>query len=461
MNRDEQKPGRKRISKTAGITLATSLGLATLLAGCGNSGGSNTTDSGKVVQLTLWHAMGGAPQTALNQMIKDFNSSHSNIQVKAVYQGNYDDEFNKFKATQGSGKDGPNLMQVYDIGTKFMVDTGDIQPMQDFIDQSKYDISSLEPNILGYYSINDKLYSMPFNASEPVLYYNKDLFQKAGITSPPTTYSEVTADAKKLTQKDSSGKVSTYGIGIATYGWFFEQMVATQGGFYANNENGRADKTATEATFNGAEGLTSLNWWKSLYDAGVDLNLGSTTSNTQDAFLAGKCAMFIDSSGILGKMTSGSSGKFSVGIGAFPKPDGATGGPVIGGGSMWIMKNQSKAEQDAAWQFVQFIASPKEQAYWTEQTGYFPITKSAYDDSTMKEFLTKNPEYQHAVDQLHGSTLTHATQGGYIGVFPQARQTVQDMIQSVLLNKQTSQKALDAAAAKVTQAMQQYAQTVG
>jgi sn-glycerol 3-phosphate transport system substrate-binding protein len=469
MERNQNASRRPWIRKTAMWTVAASFGLTALLAGCGGgntgsdenaAGGGGGANNG-VIELKLWHAMGGVPGQALQHIVDDFNKSQSKIHVTAVYQGQYDDEFNKWKATQGQGgKDGPNIMQVYDIGTKFMIDSQDIVPMQDFIDQSHFDISQLEPNILGYYSVGGKLYSMPFNSSQPVLYYNKDMFKDAGIAEPPKTYDDVLADAKKLTKKGPDGKVAVYGIGLATYGWFFEQMLATQGADYVDHDNGRTG-TATQAVFNGPEGLKIVNWWKSLYDAGVDLNLGPVTSQTQNAFLAGKCAMIIDSSGVYGNLVKGAKGKFEVGIGPLPRPAGATGGTIIGGGSLWITKDQPKAQQDAAWEFVKFAASPQEQVYWTETTGYFPITKAVYDDPGFKDWLKQYPDFQVAVDQLHSSKLTYATQGGLMGVFPQARQTVQDMLQAVLLGKQQPQPALDDAAKKVTDAIKNYNLTVG
>ena len=77
---------------------------------------------------------------------------------------------------------GADLVQIYDIGTLFMIDSGWVIPMQDMIDSEGYDVSDLEPNITAYYTVDDKLYSMPFNSSTPILYYNKDMFDKAGVT---------------------------------------------------------------------------------------------------------------------------------------------------------------------------------------------------------------------------------------------------------------------------------------
>ena len=136
-------------------------------------------------------------------MATDFNLSQQKCYVEPTYQGSYDDSLNKLKAGLQS-KDVPALVQVFDIGSRLMIDLKVATPVQDFIDKEKYDISDLEPNVLAYYSVDDKLWSMPFNTSNPILYYNKDMFKAAGLDpeKPPRTWAEVEDAAKKLTKKD-------------------------------------------------------------------------------------------------------------------------------------------------------------------------------------------------------------------------------------------------------------------
>ena len=135
----------------------------------------------------------------------------------------------------------------------FMYDLDVAVPMQDFIDKEKFSVADIETNIMAYYSINKKLYSMPFNTSNPMLYYNKTAFTAAGLdpNKPPRTFDEVAQYAAKLTKKDAAGKVSQYGYSMAIYGWFFEQLLAVSGANFLDNGNGR-DALATKAIFNGA-----------------------------------------------------------------------------------------------------------------------------------------------------------------------------------------------------------------
>src|SRR5215471_10428990 len=197
--------------------LALAVAAALFAAACGGSATvqpasplDNATPPSKPVEVTFWHGFAaGANQDATNSLVQKFNDAHQGqIHVTAVYQGSYDDTLAKLKTAIQSGQASqlPSISQIYDIGTRFMIDSRAIQPMQVFIDHDKYSVADLEPNILGYYSINNRLYSMPWNVSTPLLYYNRDAFQAAGLdpSKPPTTLDEIRADAEKLTRRDAS-----------------------------------------------------------------------------------------------------------------------------------------------------------------------------------------------------------------------------------------------------------------
>lgn len=425
------------------------------LSGC-TTGGNTTSTQGKPVEITFWHAMGGKNGQAITKMVNDFNSSHKDIKVTAQFQGKYDEELNKIKSAEKAGS-APDIAQVYDIGTRYMIDSKYAVPMQNFIDDEKFDTSSLEPNLLSYYTVNNKLYSMPFNSSTPILYYNKDEFKAAGLDpdNPPKTFDEVLADAKKLTKKDSSGNVSQYGFSMAIYGWLFEQYLVKQGKDYVNNGNGRTS-SATQVDFDKNGGaLTFLNEWKKLVDSGYVGNFGRNEDDTENAFIAGKTAMYIESTADLSSDLTAIGGRFNIGTAALPTIDGTKdNGVSIGGASLWIMNNKDTAKQKAAFEFIKYMVSPKEQAYWASQTGYFPVTTKAYDEQEMKDNLKAKPQFNTAIEQLHSSPKTSV--GALMAVFPEARQDVETNIEEMLQNKQTAQQAVDNSAKEINTALDNY-----
>ncbi|WP_282937911.1 ABC transporter substrate-binding protein [Paenibacillus sp. RC67] len=426
----------------------------------GAEGGSASQPAAPVksqepVKVVWWHSMSGELGKAVDKLVSDFNASQKNVVVEAVFQGTYDESLNKMKASMDS-KSGPALIQVFEVGSRFMIDSKAITPMQKFIDEDKYDLSQLEENILNYYRIDGKLNSMPFNTSNPVLYYNKDMFKSAGLDpeKPPVTYEDISKAAKAMTKDGKTG------ASFAIYGWLMEQFFANQGAELLNNGNGRK-AVATESLVNSDAGVKTLTWWKQMVDDKVALNLGRKTDDTKKAFLAGQIGMTLDSTGSLRGIVDGAQGKFEVGTAFLPKPtDAKDGGVIVGGASLYILNNRSEAEQKGAWEFIKFLAEPKQQAYWHVNTGYFPITKKAYDEQTVKDNLSKYPQLKTAVEQLHATKANTATQGAVMGVFPEARQLTETAIEEVLNGKKQPKEALDAAAKEISSKLAAYNKTV-
>ncbi|HXX40458.1 MAG TPA: ABC transporter substrate-binding protein [bacterium] len=442
---------RRRFLKTAGA-----VGLGAMAAGMRLPAVSAQAPT----RIVFWHAMGGnLGETVVQAFVNKFNESRKDVQVEAQFQGSYDDLINKLRASLGSSAV-PAVSQVYDIGTRFMVDSKAVVPVQDFIDREKFDVSQFEPNILAYYRVGNRLYSMPFNTSTAILYYNKDMFKQAGLNpdQPPRTFEEIEAYATKLVR----GGATQSGITIAIYGWFFEQLLARQGVLYANNGNGR-DAPATAVVYDHEEqGARILEWWARMVKNGVATNPGRPTAASQRAFAAGQTAMTVDSTAVLKSLLTQSGGRFQLGTGYFPKPpDAKTGGSIVGGASAWILRGRPPAEQQAAWEFVKFISAPPQQAAWYVGTGYFPVRRDAYREPVAQQTLAQYPQFLTAISELRNSPINRATQGALLGVFPEARQKSEDAIEATVLGRKSPQQALVDAARDVNQAIAVYNRTMG
>lgn len=412
--------------------------------------GTAASASSEPVEIQFWHAMGGKGGEAIKKYVADFNASQDKIKVVETYQGSYDDALSKAK-TALQADNGPDVMQIYDIGTRFMIDSGWTIPIQQLVDADKFDLSTLEPNILAYYTVDGKLYSMPFNSSTPIMYYNKDAFKNAGLDPgrPPKTFKDLEYVSKKLTTKDSSGQVTMYGMSFAIYGWFFEQFQCKMGKDFANNGNGRSG-LATEVSFVNQENINLLNWWKRGVDEGWAANLGRKTADTKAAFLAHKVAIILDSTAALESVMAAD---FNVGTAYYPNPlDNEGKGVSIGGGSIWIMK-KNDAQQKAAWEFVKYLVAPEQQAFWATQTGYFPISKEAQNQQLFKDLIAKYPQFNTALNQLHDSP---GTTGAIMGVFPEARQDVEKAIEDCVLGQKSAEQSLNDAASAINSAISDY-----
>lgn len=328
--------------------------------------------------------MGGTNGEVLQQIVDDFNASQDEIEVKAEYQGTYDDTITKLKAAMQSDSGLPDVCQMYDVGTKFMYDSGAVIPVEDKFESTGYDKSSVMDVISSYYTVEGKQYAMPFNVSTPMLYYNKDVFEAAGLDpeTPPTTYDEVLEDAKKIVESGAA----PVGYSQAIYGWFFEQQLAGLGVTYGNNDNGRTEAvTAVDFDSNGG-GLKVFDMWKKLYDSGYFEDYGTTTADTQTAFFSGQVGMIIESTAILKNAVDSS--PFEVG------------------------------------------------------TGYFAINEKAYETEDMKAYLKENPNFETAINQLKDSPVNCNTAGVLSGVQTEARLTFNEIIPQVYDGKLTTQDAV-------------------
>jgi sn-glycerol 3-phosphate transport system substrate-binding protein len=441
-----------------------------LLSACGGDGGGSgdevsapqtgALETGKVQKVSFWHSMDGTNAEVLNKLVKDFNKQNKGkIQVEPTYVGKYDDGIAKYKASIQS-KSTPDLVQIYDIGTRFMIDAKQTVPMQQFIDRDKLDVSDLQPNITGYYSIGGKLYSMPFNTSMPVLYYNKTLFKKAGLdpNKPPTTLAEIRKDAEKLSKKN--GGPAPYGFGAAIYGWLLEQFIATDNQLYCDNGNGR-DGKATKVMFDSPDTVKIVSWWQKMVKDGLAANTGRDTSQAQKAFSSGQTAITLESTGQVGSFTEAAkAGNFELGVGFYPKLKPGDGGPIIGGASLWIDGvGHSDAEKEASWEFVKFLAEPKNQAIWHTGTGYFPASKKALQEPMDVKWRKQYPQFDVAVKQLEQTKLSKATQGCLLGVMPQSRKLSEDGLEKAI-NGADAKKSMTDAANALLPAIKQYNESV-
>ena len=120
--------------------------------------------------------------------------------------------------------------------------SGWVVPMQQLIDKAGYDISQIEPNIAAYYTTEDGLYSMPFNSSTPLLYYNKDMFEAAGITEVPTSLDQIAEVGDQLKEKAGTQEV----LAMSVYGWWFEQFLCKQDLYKQNMEKYPQFQTAID-----------------------------------------------------------------------------------------------------------------------------------------------------------------------------------------------------------------------
>ncbi len=410
--------------------------------------------------IDFWHAFGGGRKLLIERMVADYNYTHPGVYVRVENKGSYRDTLNAaiLAAQQGNA---PHVVQIFEIGSQLALDTGIFMPIQDVVKGIEFQPDDYIPAVANYYKIGGKFNSLPWNSSNPILYYNKDIFRAAGLDpeKPPETFEDMLTACDKIV---SSGAAKNC-ISWPLHGWFFEQWMANMGAELANNGNGR-DARATEAYLDGDAAKTILNWWKEMYDKGYYAYSGKLEDwDGADAiFVSGQSAMEITStSDVVNRQNDAAENGFELGTSYLPYPASSErAGVVVGGASIWLTKDHPDNELQAAKNFMIWFTNTENAVRWHKATGYFPVRKSAVDVLKAENWFQQNPAYKAAFDQLLETKEIPATQGALIGAFPEVRTIIEQAVEKVLVGDATVDDALSAAKKDADKAIQDYNKSV-
>lgn len=406
------------------------------------------------VTIKFWHAMSGGRLKPVNTLVKNFNETHPNITVDATFTGSYEETLSKAITASKAGNP-PNIIQSYEVGTQMMWDSPYIVPIEDLAEPGEVDWADYLDVVRRYYSNREgKLVSMPFNSSTEILYYNKDMFEEAGLnpSEPPGTYAELEEVGRQLIDSGAAKHAITFGWPT----WTFEQSHYWTDNVYVNNGNGR-EARATKVLFSEEPGLKIMKAWADWEDEGI-LVYGGREYEPDAAFLAQRVAMLAQSTSHAKDIVG--TAPFEVGTTFLPRPEWAPrGGTTIGGASLYIFKDD-QAKMDAAWEFVKYLSSTDNAIYWHKQTGYFPIRYSALRKLMNEGWFSENPNFLTAFIQVLTAKRTPATSGAIVGRFPQIRDIVDEAVTSIFADKMSVEEALDEAAKKANNVLKKYNESV-
>jgi sn-glycerol 3-phosphate transport system substrate-binding protein len=403
----------------------------------------STSTAFAVTEISWWHAMTGANNEVVETLSKEFNESQSDYKVSPVFKGTYPETLNAGIAAFRAGQ-APHIMQVFDVGTGVMMGAeGAVKPVAEVISMggTEFDKSKYLPGIVAYYSKPDgTMLSFPYNSSSPILYYNKDLFTKAGLDAdnPPKTWPEVFEAAKKI---KSSGAAAC-GLTSTWLTWIgLENFAAWNNLQYGTEENGLAS-TDVELTYNSEP---FVRHFQNFADLAKDdtFRYGGRTSEAKQLFLSGECAILTESSGGLGDVLKSG---MNYGLGQlpyYPDLDGAPQNTIPGGASLWVFGNKSDEEYKAVAAFFNFLSQTPIQQRLHEVSGYLPVTLEAYEATKASGFYEKNPGREIPIQQMMGKEPTANSKGVRLVNLPQVRDIQNEEFEKMLAGGQTAKEALD------------------
>jgi sn-glycerol 3-phosphate transport system substrate-binding protein len=407
-------------------------------------------------EIMWWHAMSGELGKQVEKLATDFNASQSEYRIVPSYKGNYTETVTAAIFAFRS-RSQPAIVQVNEIATATMMAAkGAIYPVFELMrDQSEaFSPAAYLPAVTGYYSdVAGNMLSFPFNASTPILYYNKDLFRAAGLDPElaPKTWPEIGAAAKRLRAAGAVCGLTTSWpswINVENFSAFHNLPLATR----ANGFGG----LDAELTFNNpavVRHVAQLAEWQ----AAKLFDYSGRGQSAEPRFQKGECGIFIGSSATRADIKANS--KFEVGYGTMPYwPDiaGAPQNTIIGGATLWVLRDRARAEYAGVAKFFAFLSKPEVQAAWHQNTGYLPITRAAFDLSRAQGFYDRNPGAAISIEQMTLKPPTENSKGIRLGSFVLIRDVIDEELEQAFIGKRTAKEALDLAVERGNRLLRQF-----
>lgn len=402
------------------------------------------------VNITFWHAMHGAAQKpTIEQIASDFNKSQSNVTVTLVDQVDYPTLRTKTLAALAAGNP-PDAAQCYEnwaaeyANRKAIVDMTPYVNARDGLSQS--DLKDIWPSMLNDGKLKGVQYMMPFNKSDSVLYYNDEMFKEAGISAPPKTWSEFSADARKIAAAKGASAQTTsadgnrWGTDFSDsngYENLWEGMVYEYGGTLLN-------KDQTKSAFNSSAGQQAIQVYADLVKSGAAHRVQGFED--EDDLGSRHIGMMVNTIAGYSFVTKSVGGRFTLKTAPIPAGPKSQAVEMFGTNSC-IFSRAARDVQQGAFQWIKYFTNRQATQLWSQKTGYMPVRQSAFNDMKSNFYNTSpdGPNLEVAVSQL-----PHAVFAPAVSVWDEAAyKVIQVELVNVVDGKKTARQGLDDAAKKV------------
>src|ERR1700722_7656299 len=409
-----------------------------------------------VTDIMLWHAMPGELGRQLEKLASDFNASQSEYRIVPSNKGNYTETVTAAIFAFRS-RSQPAIVQVNEIATATMMAArGAIYPVFELMRDETEAFSPaayLPAGTVYYADAAGNMLSFPFNSSTPILYYNKDKFRAAGLDpeTAPKTWPEVGAAAKRLR---ASGAVCGFTtswpswINVENFSAFHNLPISTR----ANGFDG----LDAVLNFNNpavVRHIAQLAQWQTTKV--FDYSGRATTAEPR--FWNGECGIFVGSSATRADIKANS--RFEIGYGMLPYwPDvaGAPQNTIIGGATLWVLRDRPRDEYKGVAKFFGFLSKPQVQAAWHQNTGYLPITRAAFELTRKQGFYDRNPGADISIEQITLKPPTENSKGIRLGSFVLIRDVIDDELEQAFAGKKSAQAAMDSAVERGNRVVRQF-----
>lgn len=348
--------------------------------------------------LTFYYpiAVGGPIAALVDRMAAEFERENPGIRVKPVHTGSYLETLTKVETARRAGG-GPHFAVLLASDLFSLVDSDAIVAIEDLATTSdeRAWLGGFFPALLANSRANGKLWSVPFQRSTVVLYWNKDAFRDAGLDPemPPLDWDAMVEHAKRLTRRDAAGNVVTWGVQVpsSAFPYALFQCFATQNDARLADADGRAVALDRPAVAEALQYWVDLARVHRVHPPGI-VEWGTAPQD----FLQRRVAMAWITTGNLAHIRA--QARFPFGVAMLP--GNKRRGSVPGGGNFYVFKDASERERAAALRFIRWATEPERAAQWSIDTGYIAVSPAAWETDRMRAHVAAFPAAAVARDQL-------------------------------------------------------------
>ena len=406
----------------------------------------------------FWHAF--SPDIKLGKVLtryaEEFNASQDDYRIVLTHKGTYDDTVNATIAAYRAGKQ-PAIVQIHAPAAPTLIFSDAVKPVDAVMAEAGHEVdwSRFLAPVSAMYQFDGKQMAMPFNTSTPLLWYNADAFEKAGVTEVPATWQELEAAARKLKAAGYACPVTSAWpewVLIKNYAFIENQPIATKG-------NGM-DGPDAEFVLNETKIVDHLARIRRWIDEGLYTSQGRQWTGAHQAFYDQRCAVLLESSAGFGGISQNA--RFAFGAAQLPVEAGNDDprNSFIGGGGLFVMKGLDKPVYDGAAAFFAFLASPDLQFDWHQNSGYVPITVDAYELAKAQGYYEKFPHQELAIKQLLRAPSEN-NRGIRLGYLVQVDEVLNEEMENIWSGQKTAKEATDDMVRRGNPLLARFAKTVG
>ncbi|RJL05726.1 ABC transporter substrate-binding protein [Paracoccus siganidrum] len=251
---------------------------------------------------------------------------------------------------------------------------------------------NFNPAIINLTTIDGKIWAMPFNASTPIIFFNKELIEEAGgdAENLPADWDGWIELAGKISAADSNAVGMTYDVHAWPDDWLWRALISQQGAPFMNEDG-------VTVAWDNDIGTNALELARRFVtEGGMEM---MDFDQAKQQFVAGLSGFTVQSVNSARSFTELSEGKFTLGTAIFPVTNTDSGTIPTGGNGAVILATEPE-KQVAAWEYIKFVSSPEGQDIAVRGSGYMPTNQKAMASELLGDFYAENPNWRISLDQI-------------------------------------------------------------